>query len=405
MHGPSMPVRPSSDQSAAAAHGGVWEVARVFLRLGVTAFGGPAAHIAAMEDALVRRRAWVSREEFVDLLSAANVIPGPNSTELAIHLGFRRAGWRGLIVAGLAFVVPASILVWVIAVAYVRYGRRPEVAALLAGMQPVVLAVVVQAVWRLARTVLRTGPLVAIAVGATAAVLAGVNELVVLAMSAIVGLLLPRAGEVRRAIGAVPIVSATLSPLTFSGSATFGAAALAVGATPTAVAVFTAFLKIGSVLFGSGYVLLAFLRAEFVTRHAWLTETQLLDAIAVGQITPGPVFSSATFVGFLLAGHAGAVAASVGIFLPAFVFVAISGPLVRQIRAWPRASAALDGVNAASLALMIGVALLMGRSVGASAFGVVTLVVASGLLLRTRIGAGTMLAGGAALGLLRLWVG
>lgn len=184
-----------------------------------------------------------------------------------------------------------------------------------------------------------------------------------------------------------------------------GAAALVAGATPTAFTVFTLFLKIGSVLFGSVYVLLAFLRAEFVTRHGWLTESQLLDAIAVGQITPGPVFSSATFVGYLLAGHAGAVAASVGIFLPAFAFVAISGPLVRQIRAWPRASAALDGVNAASLALMFSAALLMARAVGTSPFGVVTLLVASALLLRTTIGAGTVLAGGAALGLLRLWFG
>ncbi len=402
------------DGGVAARPGSVREVAAVFLRLGLTAFGGPAAHIAAMEDLLVQRRRWVSRAEFMDLLSAANVVPGPNSTELAIHLGYRRAGWPGLVVAGLAFIVPASIMVWLIAMGYVRYGQRPEVAALIAGMQPVVLAVVAQALWRLGRSALRTGRLIGIAVAATVAMLLGVHELLVLALAAVAGLLLPvstvDASSVHASSADAP--SAPGPPasrpvfLPWSVvSKTAGTIALSAAVAPTAFSVFTAFLKIGSVLFGSGYVLLAFLRAEFVTRNAWLSEAQLLDAIAIGQITPGPVFTSATFVGYLLAGNQGALAASVGIFLPAFLFVALSGPIVRHIRQSPRASAALDAVNAGSLALMAGVALVMLRPVAASWSASLLFVVAALVLIRTRIGAGWMLLAGAGVGVLRLALG
>jgi len=375
--------------------GTVSEVARVFLRLGLTAFGGPAAHIAAMEDEFVQRRGWVTHNEFVDLVSAANLVPGPNSTELAIHLGFRRAGWPGLIVAGLMFIGPAVIMVWVMAILYQRYGQRPEIGAVLTGMQPVVLAVVVQALWRLARTVLRATVPIAIALMATIAVLLGANELLVLAAAAIAGAMLVS----RIPSESAPCVAPSLSP---ASAGVIASASLApiLAAAPTTLGVFGAFLKIGSVLFGSGYVLLAFLRAEFVQRHAWLSEPQLLDAIAVGQVTPGPLFSSATFIGYLLAGHAGAAAATVGIFLPAFLFVAVSGPLIRRVRQSPSASGALDGVNAGSLALMAGATVLMVRPIATSPFALGIFLAASGLLIRARIGAGWMLLGGAAVGLL-----
>ena len=385
---------PASDTRAPA--GSASEVARVFLRLGLTTFGGPAAHIAAMEDELVQRRGWVTRIEFLDLVSASNVVPGPNSTELAIHLGLRRAGWLGLAAAGLAFMGPAVAMVWIIAVLYQQYGHRAEVGAMLTGMQPVVLAVVMQALWRLARTVLRAPIPIGVAVVATIAIVFGVHELLVLAAAAIAGMMLLTSSRTT----AAHVVTPSLSPTSTGAIAASSIVQVLVSTAPTVLGVFGAFLKIGSVLFGSGYVLLAFLRAEFVERHAWLTESQLLDAIAVGQVTPGPLFSSATFIGYLLAGHAGAVAATVGIFLPAFLFVAVSGPLVRHIRRSPRASAALDGVNAGSLALMAGAVILMVRPMATSPFALGIFLAASGLLIRARIGAGWMLLGGAAVGLL-----
>lgn len=386
----------------------VREVARVFVRLGLTAFGGPIAHIAAMEDEFVRRRGWISRSEFLDLVSAANVIPGPNSTELAIHLGNRRAGWRGLIVAGAGFILPATAMVWLLAMAYVKYGRRPETAAVLSGMQPVILAVVVQAVWRLLRSVW-SSPLQLTALVLCAASLAlGAHELLVLATGAVVGFIVRSMTRARRdaantAQNTPSEGSRTaLVPVAPTTALTVTATSIAMATPVTAGSVLFAFLKIGSVLFGSGYVLLAFLRAEFVERQHWLTNAQLLDAIAIGQITPGPVFTSATFVGYLLAGHAGAAAATVGIFLPAFCFVAVSGPIVRRVRASATASAALDGVNAASLALMIGVLALMVPPVASSVTGVAIFLGASLVLLRSTIGAGWMLLAGAVVGALHL---
>lgn len=383
------------------------EVARVFLRLGATTFGGPSAHIAAMEDECVRRRGWIAHGAFIDLISATNVVPGPSSTELAMHLGARRAGPMGLVVAGLAFLAAATVLVWFIAMGYVRYGRRPEVAMVLAGMQPVVLAVVVQAVWRLVRTVLRTRLLAGIAVVGVVAVVAGVHELLVMVGAACAALVLtqpptnlttPRAGLAGlfggRAFDATGAI--VLS----------GAASAAVATTPTLLGVFGAFLKTGSVVFGSGYVLVAFLRGELVLRNQWMSEGQLLDAIAIGQVTPGPLFSSATFVGYLLAGHAGAAVATVGIFLPAFVFVALTAPLVRYVRRSPRASRLLDGMNAGSLALMTAATILVGRSVVTSGVGVGTFLVASAALILTRVSTGwVLLLGAAGGGLVAVWRG
>ena len=324
------------------------ELVRLFLWLGASSFGGPAAHIAMMRTEVVRRRGWLTDETFVDYLSAANLIPGPNSTELAMHIGHDRAGWRGLLAAGTAFIVPAAVIVGALAAAYTRYAALPQVALLFSGIKPVVIAVVAHAVWGLGRTILARPAPALIGVAALAALMAGANELIVLAVSGVV----------------MWLHSARPSP--FAVVAWSVAPAAAVLATPTPFSLgllFAVFLKIGAVLFGSGYVLLAFLRADLVERLGWLTEQQLLDAVAVGQITPGPVFTTATFIGYILGGPAGAAVATIGIFLPAFVFVALSRPLVARMRASARASRILDGINAASLAMMMFVLIQLGRAV------------------------------------------
>jgi chromate transporter len=319
------------------------DLARVFLRLGATAFGGPAAHIAMMDAEIVRRRGWLSRQEFLDYLGATNLIPGPNSTELAIHIGLARGGWPGLFVAGASFILPAAFIVTAIAWVYVTYGALPAIAGVLAGVKPVVIAVVAQALVYLARSAVKSAWLAAVAVLAIAAVAMGVHELIVLAAAGVVC-----------AAPAVLTRKGGAAVLFLLGTATKASAAAGAAAAPfTLPALFVVFVKIGSVLFGSGYVLLAFLRADFVERLGWLTESQLLDAVAVGQITPGPVFTTATFIGYLLGGGPGAAVATLAIFLPAFVFVALSGPLVPRLRRSRVAAAVLDGVNVASLALMV----------------------------------------------------
>ncbi|WP_223631980.1 chromate efflux transporter [Corallococcus sp. EGB] len=384
-----------STPSGDVARGSLGEIARVFLRLGLTAFGGPAAHIAMMEDELVRRRRWLPREEFLDLLGATHLIPGPNSTELAIHLGHRRAGWPGLLVAGACFIVPAMLLTLAAAWAYVRFGSLPQADALLYGVKPVILAVVLQALWGLGKMALTTAPRVVVAVGSAVASALGANELLILAV----------AGGALAAWSHVRSSPASSSPLLLTPFALHGVtAATATAATPFSLGgLFLFFLKVGSVLFGSGYVLLAFLRADLVERWGWLTEAQLLDAVAVGQLTPGPVFTTATFIGYLVGGVPGAGLATLGIFLPAFVFVALSGPLVPRIRRSRTAGAVLDGVNAASLALMSVVTWQLGRAALVDGWTVALAVVGSVLLLRWRVNSAWLVLGGAAVGLLRAW--
>jgi chromate transporter len=354
------------------------DLAALFLRLGATAFGGPAAHIALMEREVVQRRAWLTQEEFVDLLGATNLIPGPNSTELAIHIGHRRAGWPGLIVAGACFIMPAVSIVYALGWAYLRYGRLPAVEHVMAAIKPVMLAIVVQALIRLGRTTLKSGPLVALGLLGAGAAAAGVHELLVLAISG--GLVLGvRAWRDRGPPGGL----ATAASLWPGWLALTSGAGLAVPV--SASKLFFVFLKIGSVLFGSGYVLLAFIRANFVERLHWLTEAQMLDAIAVGQLTPGPVFTTATFVGYLVDGTRGAATATAGIFLPAFVFVAVSGPLVPRLRRSRLASGFLDGINVASLALMFVVTAQLGRAAIVDGFTAALALAAAGLLLFTRV--------------------
>jgi chromate transporter len=370
------------------------EVALVFLKLGVTGFGGPAAHIALMEEELVRRRRWLSPEHFAELLAAAQLMPGPNSTELAIHLGYARAGWAGLLAAGACFIAPAALLVTALAWTYVRWGALPAVASLLAGLQPAVVAVVAHAVWRLAGTALPTWTLRAIALAALAAALVGIDEILLLVLAGAAALLLrPREPGERAVAAGGRLAWAFALPGATAPAAAGAAGAFGLGA------LFLLFIKIGALLYGSGYVLVAFLRAELVAERGWLTEAQLLDAVAAGQVTPGPLFTTATFVGYLLGGGAGAAVATAGIFLPAFLFVAVSGPLVPRLRASPAARAFLSGVAAASLALMAAVTVALARTALVDAPALLLGAAALVLLVRFGVPAGWVLLGAAAAGL------
>jgi chromate transporter len=373
------------------------ELALLFLKLGATAFGGPAAHIGMMEDEVVARRGWLTRAQFLDYVGATNLIPGPNSTELAIHIGHLRGGGAGLIVAGVSFIVPAALIVAAIAWAYVRYGTLPQVEGVLYGIKPVVIAIVAQALWRLGGAAIRTVPLAIVAAGAAAAVAAGVNELAVLGGAALVAAAIALASN-RRARPITPLLVAAAAGA--GGGTAAGMAAAPVAAPFGLWTLFLVFAKAGAVLFGSGYVLLAFIRADLVERLGWLTESQLLDAIAVGQVTPGPLFTTATFIGYVLGGAAGAAVATIGIFLPAFVFVALSGPLVPRIRQSRVAGSVLDGVNAASVALMAVVSWQLGR---AALVGPMTIALAAAslvVLVRWRINSVWLIAAGGAIGLL-----
>lgn len=370
------------------------EVAGFFLKLGCIAFGGPAAHIAMMDDEVVRRRGWVTREQFLDLLGAANLIPGPSSTELAIYLGRRRAGWRGLLLAGTCFICPAMVLVLSLAMAYVHFGTLPEVGWLLYGVKPVIIAIVLQALWNLGRTAVK-GPLTA-AVGVAAVALSflGVNLLVILLAS---GLLLLAIATLRRASGRLASVAA------WAGSGLLPPVASAVTAggqvAPVSLWLLTGvFLKVGAILFGSGYVLLAFLRADLVQHFGWVTDRQLIDAIAVGQVTPGPVFTTATFIGYLVAGLPGALLATLGIFLPSFVLVAATYPIIPKLRQSRWTAGCLDGVNVASLGLMAAVTWHLARAALVDPVTIGIGVAAAGVLFRWRVNSAWLVIGGAGIG-------
>ena len=389
------------------------ELALTFLRLGLTSFGGPAAHIALFRDEFVRRRRWLDDPALLDIIGAANLIPGPTSTEVAMHLGYRRAGWPGLVVAGLAFLVPAAVVVGILAALYVTAGRRPEVEAVLEGVAPVVLAVIVHAGVALGRTAIR-GPLTGAILAATViASLLGVAEIVLLlafgllAVAVVVG---PRlVGRARRSAAlVVPALTGDglgadrPSGLDLVPSLLGLGGVLAVGAVaPTLVAVLGEFLKIGSLLFGSGYVLVAFLRTELVEGLGWITETQLLDAIAIGQATPGPYYTTATFVGYLVGGPLPAVVATFGIFLPGFVAVALTVRSLATLGRSPVARAFLDGVNAAAVGLLAVVALRLAGPVLVEPVSV-AIGVASLLALLRGVGSGWLVALGAGIGIARL---
>ncbi len=343
------------------------ELAQLFLKLGATAFGGPAAHIALMNQEIVERRKWLDRQRFLDLLGATNLIPGPNSTELAIHIGLERAGWRGLIVAGGCFILPAMLIVWALAALYARYQTVPQLGWLMYGVKPVIIAIVVQALWSLGKTAFKNAPTALVSWAAFALSLAGLNEILLLLLSGLVTMLALNWGRGLKSGGAASFFIPAPGLLSLAQAPGFvGIAAMAgvagASAPPSLAGIFWFFLKIGSVLYGSGYVLLAFLQNDLVERWGWLTSQQLIDAVAIGQFTPGPLFTTATFIGYLLGGSPGAILGTVGIFLPAFFFVAAVNPLIPVLRLSPWAGGFLDGVNAASLGLMGAVTLDLGRA-------------------------------------------
>jgi chromate transporter len=348
-----------------------------------------------MEDEVVRRRGWLTREKFLDLLGATNLIPGPNSTEMAIHIGYLRAGWPGLILAGSCFILPAVLIVTGFAWAYVRYGSLPQTKWILYGVKPVIISVVLQALWGLGKSAVKTKLLAAIGVAAVTLSFLGVDELVILFCAGATVAAARWAASQRRDLIAPSVIALVIQAAAPAGATT---AATPFGLWP----LFLFFLKVGSVLFGSGYVLLAFLRGDLVERWHWLTNAQLLDAIAVGQVTPGPVFTTATFIGYLLAGPKGAGLATIGIFLPAFVFVALSGPLVPRIRRSPTAGAFLDGVNVGSLALMVVVTVELGRSALVDLPTIALALLSALLLIRYRVNSAWLVLGGALFGLLCL---
>ena len=365
------------------------EVAALFLKLGVTGFGGPAAHIAMMHDETVKRRKWLTDQQFLDLVGAVNLIPGPNSTEMAIHIGFLRAGWLGLITGGVCFIVPAMLTVLALSWLYVRYVSLPQMTWLLYGIKPVIISIIVLALWSLGKNAVKV-PLTAVAgLLVLALFFAGLNEIALLFAGGLAVMLAANFSRLKGnalgillvPIGGVGVLSASSVPFTLPS-------------------MFLTFLKIGSVLYGSGYVLLAFLRADFVVRFGWLTDQQLLDAIAVGQLTPGPVFTTATFIGYVLGGTPGALLATLGIFLPSFIFVAISNPLIPKIRNSPWLSGLLDGVNVASLGLMAAVSWQLAKSSLTDPLAIGIALVSFVLLFRFKLNSTWLILVGAIVGLL-----
>jgi chromate transporter len=365
------------------------EVARLFLRLGFTAFGGPAAHVAIMRDEVVRRRQWVSEQEFLDLYGAANLIPGPTSTEMAIFLGYRRVGWIGLLLGGVCFILPAMLIVTALAWVYVHYGSTSLASGVLYGVMPVIMVIILQALWGLGRKAIKN-------VWTAAASLLilglyyflGVNVLILLLAAGLIVMLAENRKNLTRASGAGLIL-----PFTTLG--------LPAAVVPFSLPLlFLTFLKIGAVLYGSGYVLLAFLRADFVNQLGWLTDRQLIDAIAIGQVTPGPVFTTATFIGYLLAGIPGALLATLAIFLPSFVFVAVSSLFIPRVRSSPWAAAFLDGVNAASLGLMAGVTVQLSFTALIDPITLVIALACAFLVFRYKLNTTWLILGGAIIGLL-----
>ncbi len=364
------------------------EVAQVFLLLGFVGFGGPAAHVALMRREIVQRRRWVEEKEFLEMYAACNLIPGPSSTELAIFLGYRRAGWRAMLLAGVLFILPAMLIMLGIAWAYTHYRSTTGASAIFYGLRPVIVAVILWALVDLAGRVLRRPLSVLISVGALGLAMLGVYPLLVLAAAAVAVL----AAETSR-----KLPSSTAPALLPIGGYLLDAGWPELSRLPL---VFLTFLKIGAISYGSGYVLLAFLHADFVANLHWLSDKQLLDAVALGQATPGPVFTTATFLGYLFAGLPGALLATIGIFLPGFVFVPFLQPLVRLARERSSVGSMLDGVNAGVLGLIAAVTLQIGRAAVVDLATVLIVVVSFAILRRWPLSSPALIAGGAGLGVL-----
>lgn len=389
----ALQIRPMNSSTMKSSRQQLSELAGLFLKLGFTSFGGPAAHTAMMHREIVDRRKWLTDQEFLDLLGATNLIPGPNSTEMAIHVGFLRAGWAGLLLAGTCFILPAMLIVLALAWAYVRFGSMPQAQSLLYGIKPVVIAIILQAIWNLGKKAARNLLLVVAGlVILLAYFLLHINEVALLFGGGLAIMLIANLRRLRQS----SMKGLFISPFWVLNSY----AGVSLAAVPFSLPVlFITFLKVGAILYGSGYVLLAFLRADLVLRLGWLTDRQLLDAIAVGQITPGPLSTSATFIGYLLGGAPGAILATLGIFLPSFVFVAISNPLIPKVRSSALVSSFLDGVNIAALSLMTAVTLQLGQASLIDWPTILIALVSLGLLLRFSINSTWLIAGGAMAGL------
>ena len=377
------------------------ELASLFLKLGVVSFGGPAAHIALMEAEVVRKRQWLTHQQFLDMLGAANLIPGPTSTETAINVGFVRAGWSGLWVAGASFIVPAALITGAFAWAYVRFGSLPQAAAVLNGIKPAVVAVIAIAIWRLGKTAVKDTTLGVLGVLALAAFFLNLNPILVLFGGGALGMLVRQsANRVQATSGLLPALSRRpLSRVLSAAAAATSIAGTALGR-PSAWRIFLFFLKVGAVLYGGGYVLLAFLEQGLVQQHAWLTRQQLLDAIAIGQFTPGPVLSTATFIGYILGGVPGAAVATVGIFLPSFFYIALLAPVLFRLRQSPWIAAFLDSVNVCAVALMAGVTFRLGADALRSWSLWVIAILSLFVLLRWKISPAWVVLSGGVAGLL-----
>lgn len=389
-------VSETSKQDSTPAR--LWEMAKLFFRIGATAFGGPASLIAMMYDETVQRRKWLTDQEFLDMIGATNLIPGSNSTEMAIHLGYKRAGRWGMLVGGVSFFLPAFLVVLALAWAYVRFEKIPEVGLLLYGIKPVVVAVIFKALLSLGQKAINGKLLAVITAGVLGLYFLGVNEILLLFAGALLYVLITNIQSVHKtAVGAL-----FLTPFTGIKALTLSAAAAS--SVPFSLQLlFLTFFKIGAVLYGSGYVLLAFLRADFVVRLGWLTEQQLLDAIAIGQLNPGPFFSTATFIGYFLSGYPGAVIATVGILLPSFILSILTSPLIPRIRESKWVGSFMDGINAASIGLMAAVTWQIGRASLIDPFTIILALAAAVALFRFKVNSTLLVLGGAAAGLLSMF--
>ncbi len=375
------------------------EIAFVFIKLGAIAFGGPAAHVAMMDDEIVKKRKWIDKDKFMDLYGATNLLPGPNSTELAIHLGLERGGWRGLIIAGSCFILPAMLIVLLIANLYSRFGTLPEVSSIMYGIKPVIIAIILQALIRLGQSSIKNIATGLIGIAVIILSFLGLHELILLFAAGFIMMLivnrsrLMSKGNNLRSISPffVLFAGSQVSNLLTGGNTekAFGLSKL-----------FLTFLKIGSVLYGSGYVLLAFLETDFVERFGVLTSRQLLDAVSVGQITPGPVFTTATFIGYIISGGWGGILATIGIFLPAFVLVGLVHPYIGKLRSSSWISGVLDGINVASWGLM---AVVSWKLAVAAIIDLPTILLAAAslfLVFRFKINSAWLVLGGGLVGFL-----
>jgi chromate transporter len=370
------------------------EIAGLFFRFGFIAFGGPAAHIAMMDDEFVERRKWVTRQHFLDLVGATNLIPGPNSTEIVMHLGYERGGLLGMAVAGVCFIVPAAGLTGALAWAYVKYGALPAVEPFLVGIKPAVIAIVLGALWKLGNKAVQGWRLGLIGASATAASLAGAGEIVTLAVIGVLGTIWLHTSRGESAAAGIVLLLSQTKRQVFAAVAAASGVASAISLTKLGLF----FLKIGSILYGSGYVLIAFLEGGLVNDYGWLTKSQLLDAVAAGQFTPGPVLTTATFIGYVLMGWRGAVVSTLGIFLPSFLFVAILNPIIPKLRKSRWSAAFLDAVNAAALGLMAAVVIELARFTLITWQAIVVAMAAAACVFFLRLNSAYLVLGGALLG-------